>query len=450
MTFKNFEGRLLLRVAFLLVTLSLPVPVVLKGWSELLVFLVPLGAYQVYELVQFLKQAQEELKLFLEAVHYRDFSRYFSEKQAPVQLQQLRKGYNEINSTFLTINREKETQHQYLQKVLELVETGILSYDLDTGEVLMMNESFKKQLHIPYLKTIHSLAKRDQGFYEAVYSLQPGQTKIAVARTVSLEKGDVKMLLSATSFQNEGARYKLVAFQNVHGALDENEAEAWQKLLNVMTHEIMNSIAPISSLADTLKNRLQDTKTNGATAHDLEDLEEGITTIKHRSLGLLKFAETYRNLSKITTLNLEKVLLKDQFSNLQRLLEPTLAQRGITFKVDLKDPALSLQADPNLLDQVLINLVMNAMEAVKEKPQPTITLTGYANPEKKVIIKLTDNGNGMSEEVQEKIFIPFFTTKKTGSGIGLSLCKQIVLLHRGTIQVQSVEGMGTAFILRFG
>ncbi|RNI26452.1 sensor histidine kinase [Rufibacter latericius] len=449
MNFKNFEGKLLLRVFLLLVSLSLPSLFIFKGWAEALVFLVPLLLYQVYELYQFLKKAQEELNLFIEAIQYRDFSRYFSEKSSSPQLQHLRKGFNQINTTFKTINQEKETQHQHLQRILELVDTGIMSYDLDSGEVVLMNESLKKLLQMPFLKQVHALQKRDPSLYKEVMDLPPGHPKIALIQTPSLERSTYKFMLSATVFLNEGRRYKLVAFQNVNDALEETESQAWQKLLNVMTHEIMNSIAPISSLADTLKNRLQETVATGVSSTDLEDLEEGIGTIKYRSQGLLKFAQTYRNLSKITQLNQEKIHIQDIFANLKRLMLPSLAQKNIRLNLLLHDQDLILEADPNLLDQVLINLLVNAVDAVKEQPEPEISLAAYAATDGKVVIKVSDNGMGMSKEVQEKIFIPFFSSKKNGSGIGLSLCKQIIMLHKGTIQVQSEEGKGTTFTLLF-
>lgn len=449
MIFRNFEGKLILRVVLLCISLSAPALVIVKGWPETLVFLVPLILYQVFELIRFLKQAQEELNQFVESVHYRDFSRYFAEKHDSALLDSLRKGFNEINTTFKSINREKETQHQHLQKILEVVDTGILTYDQDSGEVLLMNEAIKKLLHIPFMKTVHYLEKREQLLYAEVLNLQPGQTKITTAHTAQLDKSNLKLLLSATAWQSNGNKFKLVAFQNVNEALDETESQAWQKLLNVMTHEIMNSIAPISSLADTLKNRLKEAVVTGATTEDFEDLEVGVGTIKRRSEGLLKFAQTYRNLSKITTLNLTEVNIRELFANLHRLMQPTLAQKQIQLHIELPDQQVSLQADPNLLDQVLINLLVNAIEAVKDTPEPEVTLSAHIGRDGRIVLKVADNGAGMSREVQEKIFIPFFSTKKQGSGIGLSLCKQIVMLHRGTIQVQSEEGVGTVFILRF-
>jgi signal transduction histidine kinase len=236
----------------------------------------------------------------------------------------------------------------------------------------------------------------------------------------------------------------------VSEALDETESKAWQKLLSVMTHEIMNSVAPISSLAETLKRRLHHATLEMETRPDgLEDLELGIDTIKRRSEGLLKFAETYRNLNKITTLNVRKIYVRDLFENLHQLMQPTLSQKKIDLDVILKDPDLNIEADPNLLEQVLINLLVNAMEAVKDRPDARITLSASAISGNKVVLKISDNGMGMTPEILDKIFIPFFSTKKSGSGIGLSLCKQIMMLHKGNIQVQSAEGEGTVFTLQF-
>jgi nitrogen fixation/metabolism regulation signal transduction histidine kinase len=401
----------------------------------------PLVFYQIIEFIRFQKKTFDEVNQFVEAVHYRDFSRYFDVKHAPADIQPLRQGFNEINTTFKVISKEKETQYQYLQKILELVETGILSYEIESGEVVWMNESLKKMLQLPYLKTIHSLEKRDKTLFDAIVNLKSGETQIATAH---LEKSFFKILLSATAFQTEQKVFKLIAFQNVNEALDETESKAWQKLLSVMTHEIMNSVAPISSLAETLKNRLSSNDEN-----TIEDLELGIDTIKRRSEGLLKFAETYRNLNKITKLNLQKVYIRELFANLHQLMQPTFEQKNIELEIILKDTDLFLEADPSLIEQVLINLIVNAIEAVKEKPDPRIILTAEQTLNKKIVLKVADNGSGIPEEVLDKIFIPFFSTRKSGSGIGLSLCKQIVMLHRGTIQVQSMENRGTVFSMQF-
>jgi two-component system nitrogen regulation sensor histidine kinase NtrY len=445
--FKQFEWRILIRVALLFIVISGTAFLLVNGYYVYLLLAVPVIIYQLVDFYKFHKKAHEELNQFVESVHYRDFSRSFDVKHAPVEIQPLRQGFNEINTTFKVISKEKETQYQYLQKILELVDTGIISYEEEGGKIVWMNESLKRMMQLPYLKTIHSLARRDEGLYKQIISLKPGDGRIATAHQ---ETSSFKVLLSATAFQTEGKIYKLIAFQNVNEALDETESKAWQKLLSVLTHEIMNSVAPISSLADTLKHRLQ--QSVAALSNEsgsLDDLELGIETIKRRSEGLLKFAETYRNLNKITTLNLKKVFVRDLFENLLQLMQPTMEQKKIEIETILKDPDLSLEADTSLLEQVLINLVVNAIEAVKERPNPRIVLSAYLNNNRKTVIKVADNGNGMPAEILDKIFVPFFSTKKSGSGIGLSLCKQIMMLHKGNIQVQSIEGEGTAFFLQF-
>lgn len=445
--FKRTEWRIFIRVLALFVTISISCLIIIKGYYVYLVVMTPVVIAQLVDFYRINRKAHDELGQFVESVHYRDFSRYFDVKHAPVDLQPLRQGFNQINTTIKDISRERETQYQYLQKILELIDTGIMMYKEEDGAVMWMNEALKNMLQLPYLKTIHSLQRRDEELYHQVIALKPGDSKIGTAH---LEKSPFKILLSATAFQTDGDKYKLIAFQNVNEALDETESKAWQKLLSVMTHEIMNSIAPISSLAATLKGRLQEmSKSLDNNSGDLDDLELGIETIKRRSEGLLKFAETYRNLNKITAPNLRKVYVRDLFENLHQLMQPTLNAKKIELEIILKDPDLMLDADTNLVEQVLINLVVNAMEAVKDQREPHIILSAYLASNRKTVIRVSDNGTGMSEEVLEKIFIPFFSTKKSGSGIGLSLCKQIMMLHRGHITVQSVEGEGTAFILQF-
>src|SRR5215204_367065 len=317
MIFKNFQWRILSRVILLVVTLMAASFFIVKQWHLYLALLAPILIYQVVEFVRFQKKTQDELNQFVESVHYRDFSRYFDVKHASADIQPLRKGFNEINTTFKIISKEKETQYQYLQKILELVDTGILSYEVETGEVVWMNETLKKMLEVPYLKNVQSLNRRDKLLFDEISTLKPGETRIV---SIHLEKTTFKALLSATAFQTDNKKYKLIAFQNVNEALDETESKAWQKLLGVLTHEIMNSVAPISSLADTLKHRLQQSvAVLSNESGSLDDLELGIETIKRRSEGLLKFAETYRNLNKITTLNLKKIFVRDIFENLLQL-----------------------------------------------------------------------------------------------------------------------------------
>ncbi|MCO5934861.1 ATP-binding protein [Mucilaginibacter sp. RB4R14] len=447
MIFNRYEWRLVLRVLLLFAAVVATTIVVTSGQILYGVITVPAVIYSVLDLIRFNKKAQDEVNQFVESIHYRDFSRHFDVRKAPNELKPLRKGFNDINTTFKLISRERETQYHYLQKILELVDTGILSYEEETGEISWINEAFKSLISIPYLKTIHSLEKREPVLYKDVIRMKPGEAQVL---SITRDQQQVKMLVTASIMRSDEKLYKLIAFQNVSEALDETESKAWSKLLNVMTHEIMNSVAPISSLADTLKNRLQSPEiAESIGSGDLEDISLGIETIKRRSEGLLKFTESYRSLNKITKLDLNKLLVRNIFENLASLMRPTLEKKNIELEIILRDPALAIEADINLLDQVMINLLVNAIEAVKDREEPRITLSAETQSNNRILVKVTDNGLGMPPELLDKIFIPFFSTRKTGSGIGLSLCKQIMLLHKGNIQAQSTEGKGASFILQF-
>src|SRR5579863_6323541 len=218
MIFDRYQLRLVLRVILLFLVLGASSFFFIKGFWLYLFLSGIIIIFQLIDFYRFNRKAQDEVQQFVESVHYRDFSRYFDVKQAPLELQPLRKGFNEINTTFKVISRERETQYQYLQKILELVDTGILSYDSKSGDIGWMNESLKKMIGIPYLKTIHSLLKRDEQLYNEVTGLKPGENKIVA---ITREDSTFKVLISATAFQTEDKIYKLIAFQNVDEALDE-------------------------------------------------------------------------------------------------------------------------------------------------------------------------------------------------------------------------------------
>lgn len=440
-SFKRFEWKIIRRVVFLLMTTSAISWLLLHEYY--LYMMIPLGIliYQVFDFYFFNKKAHDEIAQYVESVHYRDFSRHFNVKEAPNELKSLREGFNEINDTIKGISMEKETHFQYLQKVLEIINTGIISYEEPGGEVIWLNDTLKRLLEIPYLRTIHSLEKRNATLYHKIIELRAGSQDI-----VKLSEGlkEMKVLLNSTSFVLNGRKFKLVAIQNINEAIDETEANAWQKLLSVMTHEIMNSVAPIASLADTLKGRL----IHDPTPEEIDDLGIGIDTIKKRSEGLLRFAQTYRNLNKISQPQIKPIPVGELFSNMYNLMNPTMEPKNIDLDITLKDPGLVVHADPNLIEQVLINLLLNAKDALQDTPDAQVQMSA-SEVNNKVVIKISDNGRGIPNEVMDKIFVPFFSTKSNGSGIGLSLSKQIMLMHKGNIHVASKENEGTAFELVF-
>ena len=447
MIFKKHEIRLAFRITLLILNMAIIAYIFFSRQPNFLYLPVMIFLYQVYDLFQHQKRVYRELEEFSEAVFYRDFSRHFDVNRSPAELQPLRNSFNVITDTFKKISREKETHYHYLQHILEVVGTGIISFEIETGEVAWMNEALKKMLNLPHYKNVHAIEKRNPELYAELQNVKVGDSKIYSAK---VDKQTVKVLLAATMFQIENKHYKLLSLQNINEALDETEANAWTRLLGVMTHEIMNSIAPISSLANTLKRRLKDSLAKHEVQPSYrEDLEIGIDTIRKRSEALLKFADTYRNLNRINSLVLDQIYVRDLFENQHSLMMPTLSGRNIELEIVLKDPHIKILADSNLVEQVLINLILNAMEAVKQVEHPRIVLSASADQQGKCILRVTDNGHGVPAELLDQIFVPFFSTRKNGTGIGLNLCKQIMHLHKGNILVQTIEGTGTSFIMTF-
>jgi two-component system nitrogen regulation sensor histidine kinase NtrY len=270
---KKIRWRLFLKTTTLFILLGAIAYSLLTGWYVLAFLLSIVAFYLLNTLYRYQVKIYQEFEEFLESIRYRDFTRHFNVKDTSSELHALRKGFNDINELYKSIAKEKETQYHYLQKILELVDTGILSYEEGNGEVMWMNESLKRMLAIPYLPTIHSLSSRNQNLYRDIIHLKPGEPKVA---TIEAGKETYKIQLSVTTFQTADKKFNFIAFQNINKALDETETKAWQQLLGVLTHEIMNSIAPITSLADTIKTRLTTIENATDYAASKDDLKIGI------------------------------------------------------------------------------------------------------------------------------------------------------------------------------
>jgi signal transduction histidine kinase len=399
-----------------------------------------------FNLYKFVTKRFVEIDDFFESVKYRDFSRWFSEQHGPRDIRNLRKGFNLVNKTFKAINSERQTQFLYLQKILEMIDVGIIAYNLETGDVLWVNDSILNSLDLPSFKNIRFVEKRRKQLFEKVFETYHYNQK---SINLEMREENLKVLISDTIFQIEENAFKLIVMQNIEDTLNKNESEAWKKLLSVMTHEIMNSIAPISSLSETLQSEIE-LKINNPETHNLEldDINAGITSIKKRSEGLIKFAKTYRTLNKVSHVTKTKILVHELFENIRNLLEPSLNKKNIQLEFKISNPKLELNIDIHLIEQVLINLIINARDACENAPNSKILVTAEKYREG-IQIKVLDNGKGIPSEILETIFVPFFSTKKTGSGIGLSLSKQIMMLHNGRLQVHSKEGKGTSMSLIF-
>lgn len=403
------------------------------------------AAFRIFRLVSYL---YGEINDFAEAVRSNDFTRKFP--PGKIRKNILYKHFNDINDAFIAFGKEKETQAHHLKAILEMVNTGILVYDRETSEVVWMNNALANIFLIPQLKNIGWLEKRNPDLYDQITSIPVGETKLT---TIVSGKQVIKIVANASLLQTDEKVYKLIAFHHIGHALEEIESGAWKGLLNVMTHEIMNSIAPISSLAESLQKRVFQMKEDDEMQRlpDFEEVEFALETIHKRSDGLLRFSETYRNLNQKMEPELRPVNLFELLQAVRQLMHPSLLQKGIALETKTDHPSVVARIDANLIEQAIINFITNATYALKKKAatDPEIVLFSGITAEHKPYITVADNGCGIPDEIRDKLFIPFFSTKKQGNGIGLSISREIIKLHRGTIIVQSEEGKGSAFTLLF-
>ncbi|MDQ4139340.1 MAG: ATP-binding protein [Bacteroidota bacterium] len=409
---------------------------------------------QVYFLLEYVEQTNRELTRFFSAIRYSDFTQRFAPEGKNSTFQSLYHEFNEVIMAFQRIKAEKEANHLYLQTIVEHMSIGILVFDAD-GEVNLLNKAAKELLRLPYLKNIRALERTSLELLATLYSLENGDSKLV---TINREEGSVSLALRATQLQLQGQQLKIISLQNIRSEMEEQELEAWQKLIRVLSHEIMNSITPVVSLASSIHDLVaQDLITQTAGGHIavdedvMTDVQTGLLTIEKRSEGLLHFVHDYRKLARVPKPVLKQVKLKTLFEQLDALMRTEMGYHKVKFALYVPKEDMEISADAELISQVLINLIKNAMEACVGCENPKVEVYAYYDPmeNNRVRIDVKDNGPGIPEEIIDKIFIPFYTTKKEGSGIGLSLSRQIMRLHRGTLRVTSQPGKQTIFSLLF-
>jgi two-component system, NtrC family, nitrogen regulation sensor histidine kinase NtrY len=317
----------------------------------------------------------------------------------------------------------------------------------------MINNAAKRLFNIPHLKNIQLLETWSPGLSQVFFNLEPGESEL-----IKLKLGEDTMQLSvhATGFIINERDIVLVSIKNIQSELEEQEMEAWQKLIRVLTHEIMNSIAPIASLTATvnamltqLTDRIGPHINNTDDRESVNDIIDALNTIHKRSTGLIQFVEEYRNLTRIPKPNFTVYQVKSQFNTICRLFENEIQESNIAIEISVVPEKLEITADEQLIEQVLINMVRNSIHALENVEKRKIKLKAFINNSGRRVIQVSDNGQGIIKEVGDKIFIPFFTTKTSGSGIGLSLSKQIMRVHHGNIKMNSLPFVETCFTLTF-
>ena len=448
MVCSRFRLRCAVRAALLCLTMLLFVWLALE--TEMYVTAALAGAavlIQAWSLVRFVEEAGRDLERFLESIRHADFTQVFPAESGNPPFDSLHAAYNEVIGRFHAARAEREEQYLSLQAVVQHAGIGLVAF-LPDGAVELMNPAAKRLLRAPHLRNVRELESANPRLVETLLRLEPGERA-----TIAVDDGgeSAQLAVSATSVTFRGKRASLVSLHNIRNELEEKEMEAWQNLIRVLTHEIMNSITPIASLASTARSLLDQCLTPGGSAADTEtseDIRGAIRTIEERSRGLLRFVESYRTLTRIPEPRFQVCPVRDLFDQVQRLMHERIERSRIEWMTFIDPESIEITADPELMEQVLINLVQNSLQALEGRSRGRIGLSCGLDDIGKTVIRVSDNGPGIEQEVMERIFIPFFTTRREGTGIGLSISRRIVHLHGGTIGVRSTPDVETVFTLR--
>jgi len=450
MVFKNFRLQIILRLFFLGIILFACFYVWFSlNFKGVILLLAVIFIWQVYTLLRLIDTTNYELARFFQAIKYSDFTRSFSAKMKGKSYTELYKALNDVMDHIERSRAEKEEQYRYLQTIVQHIGIGLIVFD-GSGNVDLVNNAARRILNMSTIRNINKLEIIDPSLVKRITRLKHGERDIIKLR---INDELQQMMIFVTDFIMHRQNYRLISFQNIHSELEEKELDAWQKLIRVLTHEIMNSITPISSLASTantmLTGHVKQLSNNRQSDEVFQDISNAVETIEKRSKGLLHFVENYRKLTKIPKPDYQIISVQELFGRIEILFNTQLTDNTVSFIKKIEPANLELTADPDLLEQVLINLVKNAIEAVQNMSGAEIHLNAGLDNYGKPVIRVSDNGVGIRKDILDNIFIPFFTTKSNGSGIGLSLSRQIMRLHGGTISVKSEEASGTDFFLRF-
>ncbi len=450
MVLKRFTWLVILRVFLLLVTIF--ILSLIFGDSRLFFNQIILGCIliiQIWELIRYVTQTNRELARLFLAVRHSDFSVTFKDMPMTRSFYELQNSMIEIIQAFKDVKIEKEAQYQFLQILIRQLHFGIISLE-NENTITIINPMAEQLAGIHGVKNWKLVQQLNPVFAKRIEELGDNARTLIQFTT----QGETKTL--AVDIRTPlilDKPHKLITFQDINSEIEQKEIEAWHKLIRILTHEIMNSVTPIASLTETMQTLLEDKNGNQRKAQEIsdetiKDILFSLKTIHKRSEGLLSFVDTYRKLTKIPQPTLETFHVRDMLEQISTLMHHHLKGTSVKFEVNATPTDLLVHADPKLIEQVVINLVTNSIHALENKPDGLITLNAYEE-NNRIVVEVSDNGKGIPEKELEEIFVPFFSTKKEGSGIGLSLSKQIMSLHGGTIKVKSQPGVGTSFFLNF-
>lgn len=444
MAYKNFRLNLWLRVIALFASFLL----LSWLWLDSPFFFTPIVftavvVLQVVELIHYIERTNRRLANFFEAFRYGDFTRSFGSAQQGSAFEELESAMNEVMQSFQKIREREEATLQYLESIVQKLTHGLLVFD-QNGAVITINEAARQLLPPVLMRNVREIESRDRNLYAALMETPNNETTLIRQQNGNEEN---RLSISVSELKKQNEFYRIVSIKNINSELQTNELEAWQNLTRVLTHEIVNSITPISSTVSTVIPILE----NDAplSPENRTDLVDAMTIINRRSDALLRLVQAYRTFTRIPSPNFTQLKINDLFNELAKLYRTDLDRAGIHLRQTVEPEQLSVQADRELLSSALINLFKNAIEALANTPNPKIMLTAFLDERQRPTIRIEDNGAGIIAPALDKIFIPFYSTKPHGSGIGLSLCRKIMTMHRGFIRVESIPDERTIFTLVF-
>lgn len=450
MIFRSFRLKVIIRIALIGIVMGALVYSISQGkWyvatgvSAILILIL------IIELFYFIDRSNRDLQNLLLSLKHKDFTQSVATRFSEKSFRELQEMFSEIRNVYRDASIEREVHYQYLQFIINHINVTLICIRSD-GTISLFNPAARKMLGVGSPDHISIIKNISTELYEVIQRLSSGQSELIRL----ILRGELMQLsVYVTEFKLQDIPHKLVSIQNIKEELEAQELESWQKLIRVLTHEIMNSVTPISSLSSAINEMLteedgQRRPVSQIPADDLDDMYQSLRTIEDRSRGLLKFVSNYKDLTRLPHPVYMNIKLEELFEHISSLMKKEMAKQDITFEVHSQGPELTIYADKDMILQVLINLLANAKDALEQTKNKRIKLAGFRIGEK-TFIQVSDNGPGIDQESIDKVFIPFFTTKKKGSGIGLSLAMQIMRLHKGSIYFTTKEGKGTTFTLEF-
>ncbi len=403
-------------------------------------------AFLISNLIIYVTRTNRELAKFLMSIKHSDFSLYYSNSKRKSYIGDLHQAFNEIIDSFKKIKIEKELQLQFLSLIVEQISVGLIALN-GKEEIILMNSAAENILGVKKSKTWLQLKAKAIEFTSEVDKLSLGGRKL-----IELGESKKQLAINVSMSVLLNKDHLIISLQDIKGEIEQKETEAWIRLIRILNHEIMNSVTPISSLTETVLMILGKDE-NYAQAKDLsaeqiQDIIRSVKTIQKRSDGLFDFVTEYRKLTKIPQPKIENILVSELFQNVEQLWKSELIKNKIVLNFEEIEDSLSINVDPNLVEQILINLIKNSIQALENIPSPQLTISAFKiNEHVNILIK--DNGVGIPLNIKNDIFVPFYSTKEKGSGIGLSLSRQIMRMHGGNISVQSTPDEETIFTLTF-